>query len=134
MDTELLFCLFAIDVDAVVVVVVVLVAVVVFFLCFSSPIDNPQLRENELSNARRKFAERPTGVPWISSWKSLPQDDTEADTEAAATAMPRLAWEVGPKVTPPTTRPGPRALPRPCSEPDLNLNGFKTDLNRFKMI
>ena len=33
MDTELLFCLFAIDVDAVVVVVVVLVAVVVFVFC-----------------------------------------------------------------------------------------------------
>ena len=87
--------MFAIDVDAVVVVVVVVVVAVVF--CFASPIDNPQLCQNERSNARGKFAERPTGVPWISSWMSLPQDDTEA----AATAMPRLAWEVGPEGTPP---------------------------------
>ena len=76
--------LLAIDVDAVVVVVVVVVAVV-----FASFI---------VKSVRRKFAERPPGVPWI--WMSSPRATPQYETEAAATAMPRLVWEVGPEGTP----------------------------------
>ena len=89
----------AIDVDVVAVVVVVVVVGV--FCCFASPIDNPQLCQDERSNVPRKLAERPRGVPFMSSWMSSPRALPQDDPEATATAMPRPAFEVRPGSTPP---------------------------------